>query len=276
MSIETQATFFYRNVCDYDPSINKGSSISESIAAGFAEFSALLRAIYQDWRSFETSALPKERTKIGINADDLENLNNMKNAVLCLSIIAGTGELRSEGETQYLHINKDVFKKYCKFTTPVKFILSMLEKHGFYFTYSKGEKEAADYVRCDSFNVYYENGAALLGALKYIKKRMSEPERKKEFSKEAADIHSRMPGGITFLVADYDVILNNKTTHNPLHETTLRTLGKLSDLWKELIVLLRDEYGLDLEAVEISCSPYVFPEKPCTINKRTRLYANSR
>ncbi len=41
--------------------------------AGFAKFSELLHTIYQDWRSYEISTVPSERTKIGIMTDDLEN-----------------------------------------------------------------------------------------------------------------------------------------------------------------------------------------------------------
>ena len=77
MSIENQATFYLRNVCDYDPAIKADAKLTESVIDGFGEFSALLRAIYRDWRSFETSTIPSERTKIGIMSDDLKNYYNL-------------------------------------------------------------------------------------------------------------------------------------------------------------------------------------------------------
>ena len=257
MSIESQAAFFCRSVCDYDPGMDSSGDIPASTAAGFAEFSALLRTIYQDWRSFETSAIPGVMTKIGIMSDDLENYHNLTYTVLCLSAIAETGELCGEG----LHVCKNVFKSVYKKTTPVMSIFAMLEKYGFSFTYFKGEKQAADYKRCDNFNVYFQNGGTLLEAMKYIAVRLSEPERRKDFSKKTADIHSRMPGGVAFATADYHLILTGQINRNPVDQSILRLLGPKSGLWQELVALLRDECGLDQEAVEIACCPYVFPEK---------------
>lgn len=84
MSIENQATFYYRNVCDYDSNIRSGVELAESIVDGFIEFTNFLRNIYEDWRSYETSAIPSERTKIGIMTDDLENYHNLTYTMDCL------------------------------------------------------------------------------------------------------------------------------------------------------------------------------------------------
>ena len=131
MSIENQATFYYRNVCDYDPNIKSEATLTESTITGFAEFSDLLRTIYQDWRSYEISTVSSERTKIGIMTDDLENHHNLTYTLDCLFAIATVGELCSEGESQYLNVNKPLFRDEYKKSVVLPF--EMLEKYGFYF-----------------------------------------------------------------------------------------------------------------------------------------------
>ena len=106
MSIQNQALFYYRNVCNYQSSIKSDFTPSEAMMAGFNEYSDLLRTIYQDFRSYETSTVSSERTKIGIMTDDLENYHNLTYTLDCLFAIAMVGELRSEGETQCFSIQK--------------------------------------------------------------------------------------------------------------------------------------------------------------------------
>jgi hypothetical protein len=261
MSIESQATFLLRSVCDYDPNILGNIPVTETVAAGFREFSALLRKIYADWRSYEVSTVPSEWTKIGIKADDLENFHNLSYTVWCLRAIAETGELRcKDGETYFRVTKKDLKAAYRK-PTPVPFIFSMLEKYGFTFGYYKGEKDTSDYARCDSFDIHYAKCSELIEALKCITDRLSEPERQRGYSKEATDIQSKMGGDVIFLTADYHLILTAKINTNPLDETILRTLGKYGGLWSKIVALMTDEYGFTAESVRVSCCPYVFPEK---------------
>ena len=255
MSIKNQATFYYRNVCDYDSSIKSDVVITEPIITGFTEFSDLLRTIYQDWRSYETSTVPSERTKIGIMTDDLENYHNLTYTLDCLFVVATVGELRSEGEIKYLAVNKSLFKS--EYKKSVVFPFDMLEKYGFYFTYYKSDKEEADYKHCDSFNVYYENGGALIGTMKFIAYRLTELEKKKE-----------MPVKVAFILADYYFILTGSINQNLVQESILKTLGAISGLWKDLVHVMQDKCGLIADS---SFNPYVFPNRTVTLkqNKKT-------
>ena len=255
MSIKNQATFYLRNVCDYEPTIKSAVALPESVIAGFTEYSDLLRTIYQDWRSYEISTVPSERTKIGIMTDDLENYHNLTYTLDCLFAIATVGELRSEGETQYLSVQKSLFKN--EYKKSVMFPFEMLEKHGFYFSYLKGEKKADDYKRCDSFHVYYENGGHLTQAMKFIAHRLTEQERKKE-----------MPAKVAFMLADYHFILTENINQNPAQKSVLNTLGTLGKLWGELVRVMQDECGLVADSWFQS---YVFPNRTITFrqNKKT-------
>ena len=255
MSIESQAMFYYRNVCDYDPNIKSKVTITESFIAGFAKFSDLLCTIYQDWRSYETSTAPSERTKIGIMTDDLENYHNLTYTLDCLFAIATVGELCSEGEVQYLNVNKSPFKNNYKKSVVLPF--EMLEKYGFYFSYYKGYKEAADYKRCDRFDVYYENGSSLIEAMKFIAGRLAGMKKKKE-----------MPDKVAFMLADYHFILTGTVNQNPTQKSILMTLGSLRSLWEQLVRVIQDECNLIADS---SFNPYVFPNRTVTFkqNKKT-------
>ena len=254
MSIENQTTFYYRNVCDYSQDIKSDVALPESVISGFDEFSKLLREIYQDWQAFEISTVPSERTKIGIMTDDLENYHNLTYTLDCLFAISVVGELRSEGEIQYLRVNKPAFKSIYK--KSAAFQLEMLEKHGFCFNYYKGGKEAADYKPCDRFDIYYENGSTLMGAMKLITERLIGMEKKKE-----------MPDKVAFMLADYQFIFTGNINQDILQDSIPRTLGSLGYLWKELAQSLQRGSLV----AESSFNPYVFPNRMVTFkqNKKT-------
>ena len=251
MSIESQAMFYFRNVCDYDPNIKSEVVLTESIISGFAEFSDLLRSIYRDWRSYETSTAPSERTKIGIMTDDLDNYHNLTYMLDCLFVIATVGELCSEGESHFLNVNKLLFKSDYKKSVVLPF--EMLEKYGFYFNYYKSDKEAADYKRCDRFDVYYENGSFLIEAMKFIADQLTGMEKKKEMIPKVA-----------FMLADYYFILTGNINQNPTQESVLKTLGLLRGLWEELVRAAEDECSL---VADFSFNPYVFPNRTITFKK---------
>ena len=251
MSIENQATFYYCNVCDYDSNIKSEVALTESIIAGFVEFSDLLRTIYQDWRSYETSTLPSERTKIGIMTDDLENYHNLTYTLDCLFAIATVGELCSEGESHFLNVNKSLFKNDYKKSVALPF--GMLEEYGFCFIYFKGEKDVPDYKRCDRFDIYYENGSSLIESMTFLAHRLAEMEKKKE-----------MVPKVAFMLADYYFILTGNINQNPIQESILKTLGLLRGLWDELVPVAKDECGL---VADSSFNPYVFPNRTITFRK---------
>lgn len=255
MSIKNQATFYFRNVCDYDSNIKSDAVLTDAVIDGFAKLSDLLRTIYQDWRSYETSTIPSERTKIGIMTDDLENYHNLTYTLDCLFAIATMGELCWEGETQYLSVQKSSFKSEYKQSVALPF--EMLKKYGFYFNYFKGDKTADEYKRCDSFHVYYENGKHLIESMKFIAHRLAEQEKIKEITPKVA-----------FMLADYYFILSGNINQVPIQKSILNTLGTLSEIWKELVRVMQDEYGLIADS---SFNPYVFPNRTVTFkqNKKT-------
>lgn len=254
MSIENQATFYHRNVCDYQSSIKSDFTLSEAVIAGFNEYSDLLRTIYQDFRSYEISTVPSERTKIGIMTDDLENYHNLTYTLDCLFVVATAGELCSEGETQYLSVQKALFKN--EYKKSVTFPFEMLEKYGFYFNYFKGEKAVDEYKRCDGFHVYYENGRYLVESIKFIARQLSEQEKKKEMSPKVA-----------FMLADYDFIFTGNVNQNPMQQSILNTLGALSEIWEALVRVMQDECGF---VADSSFNPYVFPNRTVTFKKNKK------
>lgn len=254
MSIKNQAVFYYRNVCDYEPTIKSVVALSESVITGFTEYSDLLRTIYQDWHSYEISTVPSERTKIGIMTDELENYHNLTDTLDCLFAISTVGELCSEGETQYLSVQKSLFKN--EYKKSVKFTFEMHEKYGFYFDYFKNEKGINEYKCCDRFNIYYENGRHLTQSIKFIAHRLTEQEKKKE-----------IPAKVAFMLADYNFILTGHINQNPLQESILKTLGPSRDLWQEFVRVMQDECGFITDS---SFNPYVFPNRTVTFKKHKK------
>ncbi len=255
MSIENQATFYFRNVCDYDSSINSDTCLPEVIIKGFKEFSELLRIIYSDWHSYETSKVGSVRTKIGIMSDDLENYHNLTYTLDCLYAIASVGKLCSEGENKYLSVDKSLLKSVYK--KSVTFPFQMFEKYCFYFSYFKGDEEVDEYKKCKSFNFYYENGEHLIEAIHFIAKQLDKQEKQKE-----------MPKNVAFMLADYYFILNEKVNDNLLNNSIKNTLGKAAVQWEKLVNTFKNEYNL---TADLSFNPYVFPNRTATfkLGKKT-------
>jgi len=254
MSIENQAIFYERNVCDYNPNIKSTFAITESLAEGFAEFSELLRTIYRDWRSCETSTVPSERTKIGIMTDDLENYHNLTYTLDCLYAFAAAGSPCAEGERQYLSVSKPAFKS--EFKKSAAFPFTMLETYGFYFVYFKNGKETDSYNRCDSFQVFYENGTKLLATMQWIAERLIARGRVKE-----------MPEKVAFMLADYGFILTGAINQSPTQSSILNTLGLARPLWEDLAPALQSKCGL---LADSAFNPYVFPNRTVTFKKNKK------
>jgi len=250
MSIENQAEFYRRNVCDYDASI---VSVTAHIAEGFAQFSEFLRTIFADWRAYETSTVKSERTKIGIMTDDLENYHNLTYTLDTLYAISAVGILMSEGESKYLSVNKRLFKGEYKQSATLPLV--MLEKYGFHFACFKGEK-TAEFNRCDSFNVGYENGAELIEAVSFLVTQLRSLERNKSMAPKTA-----------FMLADYHFALTGEINQNPTQSSVVNTVGPLGEMWKKLASAIGDECGL---VADSSFNPYVFPDRTITFKQGKR------
>ncbi len=248
MSIENQATFYYRNICDYDTGIESEVYLSDDIISGFNDFSELLRTIYSDWHSYEISKVESVRTKIGIMSDDLENYHNLTYTIDCLYAIASAGELCNEGENRYLSVDKALFKTIYKKSATFPF--QMLEKYCFYFSYYKGDEEVSEYKKCKSFYVYYENGENLIEAMHFLAEQLKNQENQKVMSKNVA-----------FMLADYYFILTGKVNENLLNGSILNILNKTEEQWEKLAQSLINEFKL---TADLTFNPYVFPNRTVT------------
>lgn len=245
MSIENQATFWLRNVNDYDGEQGDYPPLSD----GYRAFSNLMKKIYGDYRSYETSTAERVRTKIGIMADDLENYHNLTETVDCLYQMVAIGVLCEEGSVNYLEITKSEFKK--AFKGSVTFPSQILENHGFYFKYFKNGKEAAAYKNCDIFHLLNDNSAKIMSAMKYICDSLPDMNAKDDY------ISKR---NLLFSIADFNTILQKESTKqldiNPMKPGILRTAGAKSEIWYEITEMLVNEMKLTVRAY---INPYVFP-----------------
>lgn len=249
MSIEHQATFWLRNVCDSDfKGIQQKNNLDDGIIDGLREFTSLLKNVYSDYHSFEISTTESVQTKIGIMADDLENYHNLTETIDCLYGIARTGILKMDGTLPYLVVQKDVFKK--EFKKSVVFPFEMLEKHSFYFKYHKNEKEVSSYKLCNTFDVYYDDNDSLMSAIKYFVQNITEKSVKEDYAQAST----------LFFIADYDGVLLSKTTRRkelcPKRFGISKTLGAQGELWSLIVNALYDELKMN---TDISMNPYVFP-----------------
>jgi len=247
MSIQNQVEFLCRSVCDYDENIG----LPQNLRSGFVNFSELLRTVYKDFKSYETSEKPDEMTKIGISAVDLENFHNISYTIWCLYAIAQTGELSENG----LHVKKDVFKTVYKKETPIVFIFSILEKYGFSFNYYKNEKETDSYKNCNNFVIFYENNN-LIEAIKFIAEKLGEIKILQNSSKEMSEMKTKMTTEAAFMIADYHYISMGKMNQNPIRENILRITGKHSLLWQKIVCFLQEKLGLTIDFMFMQ---YVYP-----------------
>jgi hypothetical protein len=97
ISIQTQAEFWRKSVCDVSPRVEaymkQTISDSEDYLRGLHAYSDLLRDIYSGYTLFEVSKAESVMTKIGILADDLENYNTLRNMAECLMALFKSGEM---------------------------------------------------------------------------------------------------------------------------------------------------------------------------------------
>lgn len=249
MSIQYQATFWFRNVCDSDlKTIKQKYNFDDSIIDGLQDFSDLLRNMYSNYHLFEVSTVESIQTKIGIMSDDLENYHNLTETTDCLYSIIKTGILQTDGVVPYLIIQKDEFKK--EFKKSVLFPFEILEKYSFYFKFYKNEKEVSAYKLCNKFSVYYDGSNSLLIAVKYFVQNMTTTVVKEDYAKTDT----------LFCIADYDSVLLRETTLRyeicPNRLGIFKTLGTQGKLWQSIVNVLYDELKMNYD---ISINPYVFP-----------------
>lgn len=261
MSIVKQANFWFDNVCDLPAeTLKKEMEISDYLVEGLDEFINLLKSMYKEYHMYEVSTAESIRTKIGIMADDLENYHNLTDTAACLYGITSVSELCTEGENSFLKVDKAIFK--ANFKKSVIFFFDILEKYSFYFKYFKAEKEVTTYKQCDRFEVFYDNKNSLIAAIKYLAEHSPEANVKDDYTVTKT----------LFMLADFkSIILKNSTKRkemDPLRTEILKTVGKYSELWFEIVKFFRDQNEL---GTDISMNTYVFPNWTVkfTRNKRT-------
>jgi len=255
MSIEYQAAFWRRNVHDFADAYPAFSDLAD----GFAAWTALLKRLYDDYPAFEVSTAERVQTKIGIMADDLENYHNLTDTLDFIHHMAVVGSLREEGAVSFLSVRKASFAK--AFKGSAAFPLQMLERHGFYFRFMKGGKEAGAYRTCDEFQAFYDGEASLPAALKCLAEHLPEATAKEDY----------LPAKYLFHVADYPSILGKASTKqadiDPLLPPILRTAGTKRAQWEALVKALTGGLGLSAKA---SVNPYVFPNWTVRMLRRNR------
>lgn len=245
MSIEQQATFWLRNVNNYDGEQGDFPLLSN----GYRAFSDLMKKIYGDYHLYEISTAESVQTKIGIMADDLENYHNLTETVDCLYQMAAIGVLCGEGSINYLEIIKAEFKR--AFKGSATFLFQILENHGFYFKYIKNGKEVSEYKNCDVFHLFNDNDAEIISAMAYICEVLPDINAKDDYIGKK---------NLLFSIADFDIILLKNSTKqfdiDPLKSGIINTAGSKGELWYEIIRIFVNEMKFTVRAY---INPYVFP-----------------
>lgn len=244
MSIQHQAGFWLRNINGY-----VGYSDSHPLAEGFRAFSDLMKTIFSDYRSYETSTAERVQTKIGISADDLENYHNLTETVDCLYQMTVLGVLAEEGESGYLEIEKAMFSK--AFKGSVTFPFQMLEKYGFYFSHFKNGIETHAYKNCDKFYLFSETGTGLIPAMKHINNALPDLDAKEDYIGKK---------NLLFSMSDFESILlknsTKQTDMSPLRQSILNVAGDKNELWHKIVDSFISGMKLTSKAY---INPYVFP-----------------
>ena len=226
MSIEKNAKFWERNICDFPEAALKEKMGADmgSIIDGLAELRKILKMIYSDYKVFE------------VDDDDVEqNYDNLMYTVRFLQSIGKVGSLKNDRNNKiYLHIDKSnfIFKHDKLSKKPPVFQYNALPKYGFSIKYYKDAVEATSFNLCDFFDVYYDNSNNLLPALCYLTNNIPILDYATDYVKSDT----------LFLIADYESIFLNKSTKrkdiNPLDYRIMKTAGIYSRLWEQLVEVL--------------------------------------
>ena len=245
MSIKQQAMFWFKNVNDYTGEHGDAPALDD----GYRAFSGLMKTIYLDYRSYETSTAERVLTKIGIMADDLENYHNLTDTVECLYQMAAMGILSEEGSVSYLEIEKAVFKK--AFKGSVTFPFQMLEKYGFYFRYLKNGNDTSAYKSCDRFCLFCDANNEMIPAVKFICNAIPNLEAKEDYIGKKSTL---------FGISDFKSIFGKGSTKQndvtSLEQGFVNAAGDKGELWRTIAGRFIDDMKLTAKA---SINPYVFP-----------------
>jgi hypothetical protein len=246
MSIQSQAEFWRRNVCEV--SEEAAASVPDGdMLDGMRAFSELLREIYSNYALFEVSKAESVMTKIGILADDLENYHNLTNMGKCLFELAKAGELCRNGAEYFLRVDKALFKG--GFKKPPAPFFKWLEHFGFYLLYFKNGGAAKSYSGCDCMELYYENHPALLRAAEYLVRGAA------EYNDKAAV----MPFETAFLLADYDILCMGGGANKTVYELPQTIMNCAGDKGAFLAALAGEFCGADKLGIDFVINTYVFP-----------------
>ncbi len=248
MSIQNQAIFWERSVCDISDERIKNFSLPDKLTSGLRAFSECLRTLYADYKTFKISTAEKIKTKIGILQNDLEDYHYLTDTAFCLYAFAAAGTVKKDGDTGSLVVEKQKFKQI--FKKPINKYLPFLANHAFYFHFFKQGQPAKTYATCDTFQVFYERNSQLLPAIKYLSDRLPQTEVKKDYA----------PPATIFLMADFETIIGknspSREAFSPLHPNLLGLIPDQQTLWKNLVGKLCQERHLQ---TNISVNTYVFP-----------------
>ena len=253
MSIQQQATFWLRNVNDYTGYTGGTGDISEpgdvALAEGYRAFSDLMKTIYGDYHSYETSTAESVRTKIGIMADDLENYHNLTDTIDCLYQMVDMGVLNEEGGAGCLAIKKAAFKK--AFKGSVAFPFQMLKKYGVYFKYIKNGNEVSAYKNCDAFYLCNDTTTGLIPAMKTMADALPELNAKDDYTGKKNTL---------FSLADFESVLCKSSTKQAdislLKPGIVNTAGAKDGIWRSMAESFVNEMKLTARSYLF---PYVFP-----------------
>ncbi len=252
MSIQSQAEFWFRNVCDVskpaEDIVCKEAPDKDALLEGMQAYSDLLREIYTNYFVFEVSTVERVMTKIGIWADDLDNYHNMTNLGKCLLDISRASELKKDGLAYCLYVDKTLFKKY--FKKPPTFYFNLMQQYGFYFLFYKNEKKVSNYSGSDVMEHYNENHNSLLYAMWYFSKRVAE--------KDSKDVV--IPSATAFLLADYDTLcFGSRTNKEIMYDLPQPVLNCVGDKRDMIIQLVSKFCGESKLRIDLTINTYVFP-----------------
>lgn len=252
MSIQSQATFYLRNIVDL-PREKLAQAIhadGEDILAGLDDYRMLLKQIYTHYAAFEVSTAGDAMTKVNISQQDLENYHHLTETMEFFCKTAGMGRLKREGNICCLETEKAALKKV--FKKPAAFPISLLEKYGFYFHYYKDGKEVDSYQKCTVFHLYYDNSLSLIPAVKMLADSLPDISAKTDFISS--------PKEIMFALADCEHTILGESTKkediNPYQENIYRTAGNAGTVLKDLVYRLKEDGQLDTDVV---LNAYVLP-----------------
>ncbi|MDR0914150.1 MAG: hypothetical protein LBM65_03165 [Oscillospiraceae bacterium] len=249
MSIQTQAAFWRKSVCDIslrlEAHIKQTTPDSEDLLRGLRTYSNLLKDIYSQYTLFEVSKAESVMTKIGVLADDLENYNTLRNMTECLMVLFKSGEVITQGAEYSLRVDKASFET--QFKKPPKPYFEWLEHFGFGILFYKNSNEVKAYAGSDSIEILYEDCPPLLYAVRYVAENITDEKGKDKLS----------PVWKAFSFADFEALYGSpETALYDLPQNVLNCAGKSKVYLEQFISTFVGEGKAE---INLTLQPYVFP-----------------